>query len=44
MNVGHGTFTPSVLSVTGGEGTKTSTFRCHLASCVVNSSQKRREI
>ena len=32
MNVEHGHFTPLVFSVTGGEGTETLTFHCHLAS------------
>ena len=32
MNAEHGTFTPLVFSVTGGEGTESSTFHRHLAS------------
>ena len=29
MNVEHGTFTPLVFSVSGGEGTESSTFHRH---------------
>ena len=31
MNVEHGTFTPLVFSLTGGEGPKTSMLNTHIA-------------
>ena len=31
MNVEHGTFTPLVFSLTGGEGPETSMFDTHIA-------------
>ena len=41
MTVEHGTFTPLVFSVTGGEGTKTSSFDRHLASKIALKKDKR---
>ena len=43
MNVEHGTFTPSVFYVTGGEDTETSTFHRHLASKIVLKRDERYE-
>ena len=43
MNVEHGTFTPLVFSVTGDEGTDTSTFYCHLASKIALKKDERYE-
>ena len=43
MNVEHGTFTPLVFSVTGGEGTETSTFFHHLASKIALKKDERYE-
>ena len=41
MTVEHGTFTPLVFSVTGGEGTETSSFDRHLASKIALKKDKR---
>ena len=44
MNVEHGTFTPLFFfSVTGGEGTETSTFHRHLASKIALKKEERYE-
>ena len=43
MNVEHGTFTPLVFSVTGGEGPETSTFHKYLASKISQKSEERYE-
>ena len=43
MNVEHGTFTPLVFSVTGGECTETSTFHRHLASKIALKKDERYE-
>ena len=43
MNVEHGTVTPLVFSVTGGDGTETSTFHCHLASKIALKKDERYE-
>ena len=43
MNVEHGTFTPLVFSVTGGEGTETSIFFHHLGSKIALKKDERYE-
>ena len=43
MNVEHGTFTPLVFSVTGGEGPETSAFHKHLASKISQKTEDRYE-
>ena len=43
MNVEHGTFTPLVFSVTGGEGPETSMFHKHLASKISQKTEDRYE-
>ena len=43
MNVEHGTFTPLVVSVTGDEGTETSTFHRHLGSKIALRNDERYE-
>ena len=41
MNVEHGTFTPLVFSLTGGEDPETSLFHKHIAQKIANKKQKR---
>ena len=43
MNVEHGTFTPLVFSVTGGEGPETSAFHSHLAAKIASKTEDRYE-
>ena len=43
MNVEHGTFTPLVFSVTGGEGPETSTYHKHLAGKIAQKTDERYE-
>ena len=43
MNVVHGTFTPSVFSLTGGEGPATSIFHKHIAQKIANKTEEKHE-
>ena len=43
MNVEHGTFTPLVFSVTGGEGPETSTYHRHLAAKIASKTEDKYE-
>ena len=40
INVEHGTFTPLVFSLTGGEGPETSMFHKHIAQKIANKTRK----
>ena len=41
MNVEHGTFTPLVFSLAGGEGSEISMFYKHFAQKIVNKTEKK---
>ena len=41
MNVEHGTFTPLVFSLTGGEGPETSTFHKYIARKIADKTEEK---
>ena len=43
MNAEHGTFTPLVFSLTGGEGPETSMFHKHIAQKIANKTEEKYE-
>ena len=43
MNVEHGTFTPLVFSLTGGEGPETFMFHKHIAQKIANKTEEKYE-
>ena len=43
MDVEHGTFTPLVFSLTGGEGPETSMFHKHIAQKIANKTEEKYE-
>ena len=43
MNVEHGTFTPLVFSLAGGEGPETSTFHKHIAQKYCEKNEEKHE-
>ena len=43
MNVEHGTFTPLVFSLTGGEGPWTSMFHKHITQKIANKTKEQYE-
>ena len=43
INVEHGTFTPLIFSLTGGEGPGTSVFHKHIAQSIANKTEEKFE-